>query len=148
MRRFIRSPLTWMVVVELVIVGTLLVVAWNLVGSSLRTAVGSPVEAAPQATGDDSSPLPDIPGLVGQPGRGRVDADVAARFEVAFDVAGDLQVTLDLQASLQDVARAEADDIGAAVLCAGRRNRGLFSLSHGILHYVMRVDSVFSELAS
>ena len=70
MRRFIRSPLTWMVVVELVIVGTLLVVAWNLVGSSLRPAVGSPVEAAPQATGDDSSPLPDIPGLVGQPGRG------------------------------------------------------------------------------
>src|SRR5438105_13227069 len=70
MRRFIRSPLTWMVVVELFIVGTLLVVAWNLVGSSLRPAFGSPVEAAPQATGDDSSPLPDIPGLVGQPGRG------------------------------------------------------------------------------
>jgi len=70
MRRFIRSPLTWMVVVELVIVGTLLVVAWNLVGSSLRPAFGSPVVAAPQPTGDDTSPLPDIPGLVGQPGRG------------------------------------------------------------------------------
>src|SRR5258706_8619900 len=35
----------------------------------------------------------------------RVDGDVSAGFELAFDVAGDLEVALDLEASVQAVAR-------------------------------------------
>src|SRR6266849_9193370 len=70
--------------------------------------------------------------------RRRVDRDVAARLQVAFDGARDLQVALDLQAPLQGVARAKADDVGAAVLSPGCLGGGLFCLSHGNLHNEMR----------
>ena len=73
MRKFIRSPLTWLVVAEMVVVGGLLVVAWNVVGSSPHAVAGAPVQAAPPAVSDssiDTSPLPDIPGLTGQGVRG------------------------------------------------------------------------------
>ncbi len=70
MRTFIRSPLTWLVVAEMVVVGALLVVAWNVVGSSLRPVAGALAQATPPVATDDTSPLPDIPGLTGQAGRG------------------------------------------------------------------------------
>jgi len=70
MRTFIRSPLTWLVVAEMVVVGALLVVAWNVVGSSLRPAAGALTQVTPPVATDDTSPLPDIPGLTGQAGRG------------------------------------------------------------------------------
>ena len=70
MRTFIRSPLTWLVVAEMVVVGALLVVAWNVVGSSLRPAAGALAQVTPPVGTDDTSPLPDIPGLTGQAGRG------------------------------------------------------------------------------
>jgi len=70
MRKFIRSPLTWLVAAEMVVVGGLLVVAWNVVGSSRHAVAGAPVQAAPPVATDDTSPLPDIPGLTGQGGRG------------------------------------------------------------------------------
>jgi hypothetical protein len=70
MRTFIRSPLTWLVVAEMVVVGALLVVAWNVVGSSLRPVAGALAQATPPVATDDASPLPDIPGLTGQAGRG------------------------------------------------------------------------------
>ncbi len=70
MRTFIRSPLTWLVVAEMVVVSALLVVAWNVVGSSLRPVAGAPAQAAPPVATDDASPLPDIPGLTGEGGRG------------------------------------------------------------------------------
>ena len=62
------------------------------------------------------------------------DGHVAGGLQVALDVARDPQLALDLEPALQDVARAETDDIVAAVLRAGRLNRGFFSLSHGFLH--------------
>src|SRR5690348_8072925 len=68
-------------------------------------------------------------------GGARVDGHVPARLQVTLDVPGDFQVALDLEAALQDVARAEADDVGSAVLC--RLNSGLFSLSHAILQRVI-----------
>jgi len=70
MRTFIRSPLTWLVVAEMVVVGALLVVAWNVVGSSLRPVAGALTQVTPPVGTDDTSPLPDIPGLTGQAGRG------------------------------------------------------------------------------
>ncbi|SRR5712691_404666 len=73
MRKLIRSPLTWLVVAEMVVVGALLVVAWNVVGSSLRPVAGALVQGAPPLAADssvDTSSLPDIPGLTGQGGRG------------------------------------------------------------------------------
>ena len=41
-----------------------------VIGSSLRPVAGAPVQAAPPVTTDDTSPLPDIPGLTGQRSRG------------------------------------------------------------------------------
>ncbi len=71
MRTFIRSPLTWLVLAEMVVVGALLVLAWNLVGSSLRPVASAPIQAVqPEATTDDTSPLPDFPGLTGAGSRG------------------------------------------------------------------------------
>ena len=70
MRTFIRSPLTWLVVAEMVVVGALLVVAWSLAGSFWRPQAAAPAQAAEPAPSDDSSPLPDIPGLTGQRSRG------------------------------------------------------------------------------
>lgn len=66
MRTLIRSPLTWLVVAEMVVVGALLVVAWNLVGSAFHPVAQAPAGAQSAPT-DDPSPLPDIPGLTGQP---------------------------------------------------------------------------------
>ena len=66
MRTLIRSPLTWLVVAEMVVVGALLVVAWNFVGSAFHPVAQAPAEAQPVPS-DDPSPLPDIPGLTGQP---------------------------------------------------------------------------------
>src|SRR5215831_8154242 len=70
MRAFIRSPLTWLVVAEMVVVGALLAVAWNLVGSAFRPVAQAPPQVAQPAATDDSSPVPEIPGLTGQSSRG------------------------------------------------------------------------------
>ena len=66
MRRFIRSPLTWLVAAEVVVVGALVVVAWNVIGSAAKPVAGAPSEAAPAVASDEASPLPDLPGLTGQ----------------------------------------------------------------------------------
>jgi hypothetical protein len=71
MRRFIRSPLTWLLVAEMVVVGALLVVAWNVVGAALRPVANAPAQAAAVPTASaDTSPLPDIAGPTGQRTRG------------------------------------------------------------------------------
>ena len=70
MRTLLHSPLTWLVVAEMVVVGALIVVAWNLAGSAFRPVAQAPAEAAQPAPTDDSSPLPDIPGLTNQGSRG------------------------------------------------------------------------------
>ena len=61
MRNLIRSPLTWMVLLEFVVVGFLVVVAWNFVAAATRPALASPSLELPQSGGDVSSPLPDLP---------------------------------------------------------------------------------------
>src|SRR5256885_4706892 len=61
MRRLIRTPLTWMVVVEIAIVGTLAVVAWNVFESATRPVAAAPVLAPPDANPEASPPLPDLP---------------------------------------------------------------------------------------
>ncbi len=64
------------------------------------------------------------------------DGHISAGLELALDVARDFEIALDLQASVQAVARAEVDDVRAAV--GGRRrgvSRRFFCLGHlGILH--------------
>src|SRR5207253_9660375 len=62
MRNFLRSPLTWMVVAEFVVVGVLVVVAWTAVTAATRPALASPINQLPDSS-SDSSALPDLPVL-------------------------------------------------------------------------------------
>jgi len=62
MRNFLRSPLTWMVVAELVVVGALVVVAWTAFTAASRPALASPTNQLPDSP-SDSSALPDLPVL-------------------------------------------------------------------------------------
>jgi len=62
MRNFLRSPLTWMVVAEFVVVGVLVVVAWTAVTAATRPALASPINQLPDSS-SDSSTLPDLPVL-------------------------------------------------------------------------------------
>jgi len=60
MRNLLRSPLTWMVVAEFVVVGVLVVVAWTAVTAATRPALASPTNQLPDSL-SDSSALPDLP---------------------------------------------------------------------------------------
>src|SRR5256885_14526125 len=62
MRKLIRSPLTWMVSAELVVVAFLVVFAWTVVANAWRPVVVSPSIQLPGSPTDDSSALPDFPG--------------------------------------------------------------------------------------
>src|SRR5438132_11451768 len=62
MRNFLRSPLTWMVVAEVIVVGVLVVVAWTAVTAATRPALASPINQLPDSS-SDSSALPDLPVL-------------------------------------------------------------------------------------
>jgi hypothetical protein len=72
MRNLIRSPLTWMVVAEMVVVGSLIAVAWSVVGSAGRPAVAAAAPVAPVAGAaqDESSAPPDVESLTGLPAPG------------------------------------------------------------------------------
>lgn len=69
MRNFLRSPLTWMVVAELIVVSALIAVAWTVVAAASRPAVASPAVVGPDSSGDVASPLPELP-IVTQGPRG------------------------------------------------------------------------------
>lgn len=56
----IRSPLTWFVAAELVVVAALVGVAWSVIASANRP-VSPAVADVPLATDDPSSDLPEIP---------------------------------------------------------------------------------------
>lgn len=58
MRNLLRSPLTWLVAAEIVVVGALGILIWNFVQSATRPVLASPVLQAPDAAGDVGSPLP------------------------------------------------------------------------------------------
>ena len=62
MRNFLRSPLTWMVVAEFIVVGALVVVAWTAVTAASRPALASPTNQL-SGSPSDSSALPDLPVL-------------------------------------------------------------------------------------
>jgi len=70
MRNFLRSPLTWMVAAELIVVVALVAVAWTMVMSASRPALASPALQPPGTKGepaaDATDPLPDMP-VVTQP---------------------------------------------------------------------------------
>ena len=63
MRKLIRSPLTWMVTAELVVVAFLVVFAWHVVTSASRPVVVSPAIELPGGSADDSPALPEFPGV-------------------------------------------------------------------------------------
>ena len=67
MRNLIRTPLTWLVVAEVVVVGALIAFAWSVAGSAARAALSSPPQSLAAPAVDTSSPLPDIP-EAGSPG--------------------------------------------------------------------------------
>ncbi len=98
MRRLTRSPLTWLVAAEVLVVGALLVVAWNVVASTGRPVAASPALAPPEATSDASTPpLPDVavPALKRQLGpRPGLNVDAAFWRERLAQLTGD-QVDLE-----------------------------------------------------
>src|SRR5438874_5437843 len=62
MRNFLRSPLTWVVVAEFIVVGVLVVVAWTAVTAATRPALAPPINQLPDSP-SDSTALPDLPVL-------------------------------------------------------------------------------------
>ena len=70
MRNLLRNPLTWLVLAEFVVVGVLIVLAWNAVAGAVRPALASPVlQTAPDNGSSTDSPLPDLPVVTkGPPG--------------------------------------------------------------------------------
>jgi hypothetical protein len=69
MRNLIRSPLTWLVAAEFVVVAALVAVAWNVIASANRPSSPS-VAGTSLATDDPSTDLPDIPQLNASPPHG------------------------------------------------------------------------------
>jgi hypothetical protein len=63
MRNLFRSPLTWLVGAEIIVVAALAGVAWNVVASAHRPVFASPVVQAPDTAGDPGSPPPELPAL-------------------------------------------------------------------------------------
>jgi hypothetical protein len=72
MRSLVHNPLTWMVIAELVVVTTLILVAWSMVASAVSPAPGLPSlpPASGATTGDAASSLPDLTAGVQPAGRG------------------------------------------------------------------------------
>lgn len=61
MHNLLRTPLTWLVVAEFVVVGALMVLAWSVVTSAVHPALAMPAQQQPDTSGDPSST--DLPGL-------------------------------------------------------------------------------------
>jgi hypothetical protein len=70
MRTLIRSPLTWLLVAEVVMLGALGVAIWNFVASANRPVLASPDPQAPDVAADTSSPLPALADVRSNPLRG------------------------------------------------------------------------------
>ena len=66
MRKFLRSPLTWMVVVELVVVGALVAIAWTAINTASRPALASPAIQQSDAPADTNA-VPDVPVVIPGP---------------------------------------------------------------------------------
>ena len=70
MRNVIRSPLTWLVAAELVVLAAIVAVAWTVVASAGHPSAPQSVAEAPQATDDPGSSLPGLPQLNNPTARG------------------------------------------------------------------------------
>jgi hypothetical protein len=73
MRNFLRAPLTWMVLAEVVVVGALIGLAWSVVATAVRPPVAIPAVAPPDDAGgaaDDGAPPPDVTTAAVPPPRG------------------------------------------------------------------------------
>lgn len=70
MRNLIRSPLTWLLVAEVVMLGALGIAIWNFVATAGRPVMASPDLQAPDVVGDASSPLPALTAVRSIPLRG------------------------------------------------------------------------------
>lgn len=127
MRNVIRSPLTWMVLAELVVVGSLVTLAWTVIGSAARQAgtAGVPAVAAPQAAPEGDSPLPDVPTLTGEPARGPMpglNLNPAFWRQTLVQLNHDQVVLVELEWRLVHGAMAAARDyVDGVVLPAIRR---------------------------
>lgn len=63
MFKWIRNPLTWMVIVELVVVSLFVVAAWNFIGAAAKPALESPGLQWPGSKTEPSRKgLPDLSG--------------------------------------------------------------------------------------
>jgi hypothetical protein len=56
MLKWIRNPLTWMVLAEMVVVSLLIAAAWNVIGTAAKPALASPNLQWP-GTSSDPTPL-------------------------------------------------------------------------------------------
>lgn len=64
MRNFLRTPLTWLVVAEFVVVGALIVLAWNAIAGIAHPAFASPTLQLPGTGASvEDTPLPDLPSV-------------------------------------------------------------------------------------
>ncbi len=65
MRNLIRTPLTWLVIAEFLVVGVLIVLAWQLVAGAVRpaAAAASSIASAADTSSAADSPLPDLPAI-------------------------------------------------------------------------------------
>jgi len=70
MRNLIRSPLTWLLVAEVVMLGAVGIAIWNFVATASRPVLASPDLQAPDGVGDTSSPLPALAAVRSNPLRG------------------------------------------------------------------------------
>ena len=65
MLRFLRRPLTWMVVAECMVVGALILVAWHIIAGS-GVSPASPIDV-PETVASAPSAVPEVPGLATAP---------------------------------------------------------------------------------
>ncbi|HEV2139988.1 MAG TPA: hypothetical protein VGT01_02255 [Candidatus Dormibacteraeota bacterium] len=70
MRNLIRSPLTWLVAAEIVVVAAIVAVAWTVAASAGHRSAPQSIAGVPQATDDPGSSLPDLPQLNNSSARG------------------------------------------------------------------------------
>jgi hypothetical protein len=66
MPNFLRSPLTWMVVAELVVVGALVAIAWTAITAASRPALASPAIQQSDSPADTNA-VPDEPAVIPGP---------------------------------------------------------------------------------
>ncbi|HUE68975.1 MAG TPA: hypothetical protein VMP38_12375 [Candidatus Acidoferrum sp.] len=70
MRNVIRSPLTWLVAAEIVVVTAIVAVAWTVAASASHSSASQSIAEVPQATDDPGSSLPGLPQLNNPAARG------------------------------------------------------------------------------